>query len=247
MARDSRDEVLANVDDETLRRGGPRRPCVDAMSRDDATFWNKIAERYSARAVPDPAAFERKIAITVGMMEPAHTVLDIGCGTGSLALRLAPHGAEIHGLDISREMIRIAREKAAAAKVDNVVFHVAPFDARFDAFAPASLDGICAYSILHLMDLEQREASLARIHELLVPGGFFISSTLCLGESWVPYGALIRVMRWFGKAPRTVAEIKKEALDAEIRAAGFVELASPDVGAQASVAFRTARKPLSCE
>ncbi|MCA9713107.1 MAG: class I SAM-dependent methyltransferase, partial [Myxococcales bacterium] len=117
-----------------------------------AAFWNEQAERYAAKPVADPDAFERKIAVTLARTRPSHTVLDIGCGTGSLALRLAPSAAQLHGLDISSEMVRIARGKAAAQQVDNVTFHVGPFDDSFAALAPGSLDGVCAYSILHLVD-----------------------------------------------------------------------------------------------
>jgi arsenite methyltransferase len=209
----------------------------------DAAFWNKLADKYSRQPVADPAAFERKISITVERMRPDAKVLDVGCGTGSLALRLAAHGAEIHGLDCSQEMVRIAREKAAAAQVSNVTFHQGGLDG-LEAFAPASLDGICAYSLLHL--LKDRPSALARFYELLAPGGFLISSTVCLRESWLmswlPFGALLKVMAWLGKAPRTVAVISKEQVARELREAGFVEVHEPDVGAKSIVGFMVASK-----
>lgn len=206
----------------------------------EADFWNKIAESYSKKPVDLPEAFERKIEITKARMAPDHVVLDIGCGTGSLALRLAPAGAHIHGLDISEEMIRIARGKAADQGIGNVTFHVGPFDERFAVFEPASLDGICAYSILHLVP--ERAAALAQIFRLLKPGGFFVSSTVCLAESWVPYAPILTVMRWLGKAP-PVAIFSKKTLAADIAKAGFTNLSAPDVGAQATVGFMVAEKP----
>jgi arsenite methyltransferase len=84
-----------------------------------------------------------------------------------------------------------------------------------------SLDGICAYSILHLVD--DRAAALAQIFRLLKPGGFFISSTVCLSESWVPYGALIWGMQLVGKAPM-VKIFDKHTLVDEIRESGFVDI-----------------------
>ena len=206
----------------------------------EAAFWNNLAEEYAAKPVDLPDAFERKIAITKSNMRPDDVVLDIGCGTGSLALRLAPNGARIHGLDISREMIRIANSKAAKQDVGNVAFHVGKFDESFTVFEPESLDGICAYSILHLVD--DLDDALARIHGLLKPGGYFISSTVVIGNSWVPYGLILPVMKWVGKAPY-VAILSTEQLKAAFEKAGFVDLEYPDVGAKFTTDFIVARKP----
>lgn len=205
----------------------------------EATFWNELAERYARQPVANPAAFERKIEVTRARMKPTDAVLDVGCGTGSLALRLASAAASVHGLDISSEMIRIARSKGNAEGAANVSFHVGALDS-FDLIAPGSLDGVCAYSLLHLVD--DLPAALGRIYGLLRPGGFFVSSTVCLGESWLPYRPILEVMRWLGKAPR-VLTLRKRALEEELRRAGFDGLAQPDVGAESTIAFIVAEKP----
>ena len=210
------------------------------MTTPNAAFWDGIADNYAKKPVDDPDAFERKIAITKGRMTPSDVVLDIGCGTGSLALRLAAAGAEIHGLDVSKEMLRIANEKAERQGVSNVVFHEGPFDERFTVLADESLDGVCAYSILHLV--EDPAAALRQIYRLLKPGGFFISSTVCLGNSWFPFRPVIAVMRWLGKAPM-VKILSTPQIKTEIEQAGFVDVDTPDVGAKKIVAFVVGKKP----
>ncbi|MEM1022499.1 MAG: class I SAM-dependent methyltransferase [Myxococcota bacterium] len=212
------------------------------MSTDKSTtdFWNALAEGYAKKPVENPEAFEQKIEHTKACMNPDSIVLDIGCGTGSLALRLASSGAHVHGLDFSSQMIRIAEDKTSRQGVDNVSFHVGAFDERFKAFEPESLDVVCAYSLIHLV--KDRPAALRQIYRLLKPGGFFVSSTLCLDESWKPYRALLRVMRWLGKAPH-VGIFTKATLKREFDEAGFVELRMPDVGAEKIVAFVLCRKP----
>lgn len=207
----------------------------------DAQFWDGLAEKYASQPLENPTAFDRKIALTRQNMKATDVVLNVGCGTGSLCLRLADVGAELHGLDVSGEMVRIAREKATAQGVTNVTFHTGPFDASFTTFAPNSLDGVCAFSILHL--LAERRAALAQLYSLLKPGGFFVSSTLCIGGSWIPYSAVLTVMRWIGKAP-LVGVFTQDTLLAEVSAAGFVDVTTPDVGAKDTVAFVIARKPL---
>jgi len=208
------------------------------MSKDNP-FWDKLAERYAKQPIANLASYERKLEVTKARLSPTDVILDIGCGTGSLALELAPHVAEVHALDFSGEMIRIGKSKARDQNVTNVTFHQTTLEAT-DGFQTAQFDGICAYNILHLV--EDRGDTLQRIFTYLKPGGFFVSSTACLGESFVPYTPILAVMRWLGKAPR-VQIFRVESLLRDIRETGFVDISTPDVAAKKMVAFVTATKP----
>lgn len=205
----------------------------------EAKFWDGIAEKYAAQPVKDVAAFQRKQAITREQLRPGSRVLEIGCGTGSLALAISPYTGTIHALDVSAEMVRIANQKKQAQGVTNVTFRQGSVN-ELTTFEREHFDGVWAYSILHLVP--DRRHTLERIFELLKPGGSFISSNVCLSGSWIPYGALITLMRWFGKAPR-IYNYDRATLLRELREVGFVEIAERDVGAESTVAFVVAKKP----
>ncbi|MCP5156090.1 MAG: class I SAM-dependent methyltransferase [Ectothiorhodospiraceae bacterium] len=207
-----------------------------------ARFWDRIADRYARRPVADEAAYRTKLAKTREYLRPDMEVLELGCGTGSTALEHAPHVAHIRAVDISSRMIAIARDKADAAGVTNVVFEVAGID---DLEVPdGSLDVVLALSLLHLV--EDAGALLARIHRMLKPGGLLVTSTPCIGDSWAT-AAVVRVVRAvggrLGLVPRVIEVFSLDALLATMRGAGFeIEhqwRPSPD-----KAAFVVARRPL---
>lgn len=206
----------------------------------DPSFWDQIADEYAAKPVEDPETFTKKVSHTIGLMPAGSTVLDLGCATGSLSLRLAAHAHQIHGLDLSKEMVRIARHKVREAGQEHLHFHVGTLDAELP-FRPASFDVITAFSLLHLVP--DREQTLAQIYGLLKPGGVFVSSTVALKETWVPYAPIIRVMQWLGKAPYIQLVNKQTVLD-EIEAAGFESFVQPIPELKQSTLFVSCRKPL---
>lgn len=203
-------------------------------------FWDDIAEEYAEKPVALPDAYEQKLEITKARLSVSDTVLDIGCGTGSLALELAPAAKHVHSVDVSVEMVRIAKRKVADARVENVTVHRSAVEDALP-FEPASFEMVCAYNILHLVD--DTAATLRELFSLAKPGAWFISSTACLRETWVPYGLIIPVMRWLGKAP-PVHMLGVAQLEAGMRDAGFVDITRHPVSPSKTTAFIVAKKPL---
>lgn len=89
------------------------------------------------------------------------TVLDYGCGTGTTALLLAEHGAQVTGIDISDVAIQMAREQAALRGQSNAVFSV--MDAEALEFDANSFDIVCGMSILHHLQLQKALRELGRV------------------------------------------------------------------------------------
>ena len=69
------------------------------------------------------------LADAADRLRPTDRVLEIGCGTGSIAIRLAPHAGEWTATDFSPEMLRIARAKPAPK---NLRFVLADAGSAFD-------------------------------------------------------------------------------------------------------------------
>ncbi|GAB5445696.1 class I SAM-dependent methyltransferase [Gymnodinialimonas sp.] len=180
------------------------------------TFWDKAAPKYATSAISDMEGYRATLARTIAHLSPTDRVLELGCGTGSTALELAPNVARITATDISPAMIEIAREKAAKAGANNITFVTgATGDPEITETAPH--DAILALNLLHLLP-DQAEA-LAQINGMLKPGGLFISKTACLGERWF-FKPLVSVMTLLGKAP-FVTHQRVDALRAAILGAGF--------------------------
>ncbi len=182
----------------------------------DARFWDRTARKYAADPIRDMAGYERTIARTRDWLSASHSVLELGCGTGTSALLLAPSVARIVGSDISEEMIAIARERAAAANCPNASFEVGPADEP--AEADGSCDAVLALNLLHLVT--DRQAVLRRVHQALKPGGLFITKTPCLTEMNPLIRLAIPVMQILGKAP-FVSSFTAEKLEGDMVAAGF--------------------------
>jgi ubiquinone/menaquinone biosynthesis C-methylase UbiE len=189
------------------------------MTVTSAEFWDRVAPGYSKQAIADAESYARKLAATQALMQPHMTVLEFGCGTGSTALEHAAHVACIVATDISAEMVRIGRDKAQRAGIDNVHFRQCSVE-DFNA-PPASYDMVLALNLIHL--LPDRGAALATIHRLLKPGGLFVSSTVCLADRMWFMRPVIPVLQWFGKAPYVSFLRAGRFLD-EVDAAGFEAL-----------------------
>lgn len=131
--------------------------------------------------------FKRHL-VTLARLAPGHAVLDLGCGTGTLALiaQAACPQARITGLDIDPRILAIARRKVARAGAPIALCEGSATD---PPFAAASFDRILTTLMLHHLTTAQKRAALAAVRRLLRPGG-----ELHVADFGPPHNALMRLL-----------------------------------------------------
>jgi len=156
-------------------------------------MFNATAEYYDLlySTFKDFAKEAADVAAMLRRLNPAcRTVLDVGCGTGEHARRLAADSFEVGGLDLSPAFVAIAQAKHPAGDffvADMTDFHVAR---RYDAI-------ICLFSSIgYVRTLDRVESAARCFREHLAPGGVIVV------EPWFPPGTLstTRVFRNSGEA-----------------------------------------------
>lgn len=225
----------------TTRSLDSSRPPSGDVAYRKARFWDRIARKYAADPIVDMPGYEATLRRVQGLLTMEMHVLEIGCGTATTALRLAPFTRRLLATDVSPEMIAIAREKLAAAPIPQLALAVADADAP--AIGPGDYDAVLAFNLLHLVS--DLDGALGSVVRALRPGGRLISKTACIAEMnplirWVA----IPVMRAIGKAPDVLC-FDADALRAAMVRQGLVIEAVERHGTKGKDirVFIVARKP----
>ncbi len=133
----------------------------DSYYSEPSGWFQRVTNRYLRK----PGMLRRlNLALAALNERPQQTILDVGCGSGVLAIPLAQEGHQVVGLDFSAPMIEMARQKAAAAGVS--------VDWRIGDFLVAELPEVDSSAALGVFEYAaQPEALLERMLKLTRPGG----------------------------------------------------------------------------
>lgn len=205
-------------------------------------FWDGASKNYDKTEERFEYIHSKSRENTQKFLKNSDTVLDYGCGTGTAACQFSSQVKEIHAIDISSNMIAIAKEKAAFAKVENVNFEQSDiFDSKY---SKESYDVILAFNMLHTVPSPQHV--VLRINELLKPEGLFISVTPCLRQKMSFLVnlqiQLVRVLCKLGLIPIPIRRVTSSEVEDLLKVGGFQTVESEEIYKDASSYFVVAKK-----
>jgi ubiquinone/menaquinone biosynthesis C-methylase UbiE len=136
--------------------------------------YRRFAEAYDWEGSLDFSrrAFRRVMAVCREFGMPPARSLDLGCGTGTLAILMAEAGWKPIGLDLSEAMLAQAKQKALDA--GQAVSFVQQDMRDFRIEEPVSLVTSFYDTVNHLLFPEDVEATFRRVAGTLLPGGLFL-------------------------------------------------------------------------
>ncbi|HZT70353.1 MAG TPA: class I SAM-dependent methyltransferase [Terriglobia bacterium] len=140
---------------------------VQRQFTNTAEAFSRFAVRDSADIVAEKVEFIKP--------QPEYVVLDVACGPGALVLAMAPRVRYAYGMDLTREMLRHAREFQAEKHVENVSFTRG--EGENLPYPDAAFDVVCCQYAFHHMP--RPELVLQEMVRVAKPGGrIFINDTL---------------------------------------------------------------------
>ena len=185
---------------------------ADAATKGRVIRWARAYDRLLTILTLGREAALRRETLERAALLPGERVLDVGCGTGTLAIGAAQAhpDCEVVGIDPASAMVGRAREKARAAKA-TVAFGVGAIeklpaeDARFDV--------VLSSLMLHHVPEESRVEGLREVRRVLRPGGRLVLVDFA-GHTLLFHGILARLTGRAATASPAVAHVEREVAEA---------------------------------
>ena len=139
----------------------------------NGSAYSVIAPYYDRFCGADPekwARYYEKLLLAHGV-KPGALLLDLACGTGAVTTALSRRGFDMTGIDISVEMLAVAREHAASAGQDILLLRQDM--TAFELYGTVDAAVCMLDSLNYLRDEAAVEKCFSLLHNYIVPGGIF--------------------------------------------------------------------------
>ena len=152
-------------------------------------FGERVAERYdeSTADLSDAGAVDPVVDFLVDLCSDG-TALELGIGTGRIALPLAQRGIRVHGIDLSQAMVAKLRAKPGASNIGVTVgdFATTTVEKRF------SVAYLVFNTIMNLTTQDEQVACFQNVAAHLQPGGRFVIEVMVPDLQRLPPGETVR-------------------------------------------------------
>jgi demethylmenaquinone methyltransferase/2-methoxy-6-polyprenyl-1,4-benzoquinol methylase len=138
----------------------------------------------------------------ISHVEEGQRVLDVGCGTGALALRAAAKGARVKGIDVSAQMLEIAQWRAKQAEVEHLVEWAEMGVAELANEEAAAYDVVVSGLCFSELTMDEVSFALQQARRILKPRGL-----LLLADEVVPDSLPQRVLNAAVRIPLSIVTL----------------------------------------
>lgn len=132
---------------------------IAKQNRDNEAYWDKRAQGFSRHSGISNYTHE---FIGLCCISPGWTVLDVGCGSGSLTIEIARKAKQVTGIDISGSMLTLLQKHAEVSGVENISAIKAAWEDDWDSRGIPAADLVMASRALLTPDLP---AALKKLNE----------------------------------------------------------------------------------
>ncbi|WP_329455169.1 class I SAM-dependent DNA methyltransferase [Streptomyces sp. NBC_01497] len=159
------------------------------MTDDDGYFGERVAGRYdeSSGAEFQPEVIERTVDV-LAEFAGGGRALELGIGTGRIALPLARRGVPVHGIDLSRAMVARMRAHEGSAGIGVSIGDFATTTVDTEREGPFSVAYLVFNTIMNLTRQEAQVACFRNVARHLAPGGVFVIEVMVPELRRIPAG-----------------------------------------------------------